>query len=317
MDTKQQGIKTLVGNYGEIFFPEDITKTAKELVGLEEPKKFLGSFFNAVKNIKKYGDLPLPFRASALLEGVPGTGKTALVMAMAKEYEIPILVVFASKLIDQFLGKSQQNLDSLMEACLYAVDTLQTPLIVFFDELDSIASERANEHEVGEIKRLVIGFIQNIDRLLAKGKPIGIIGATNHVKSLDSAVFRRFTFKFKFDYPDRNTRLKIFELFKKKFEDRGFLVKVDLSMLENDKQAFADGYTGSDIERVFEIAQTYMISIEKTVITTDLFQAAMKFVEGTRNQENMYSIQQRLHEAKEEQKTESKQPSRKEVHDRS
>jgi len=311
MCAERKELKTLVGKYGEVFFPEDITKTTEELVGLDNAKKFLGAFFKSVRNMRTYQHLPLPFRASALLEGVPGTGKTALVMALGKEFGIPILVVFSSKLIDQYLGKSQQNLDGLMEACTFAVDRLNSPLILFFDELDSIASERANENEVGEIKRLVISFIQAIDKLLALGKPIGIIGATNHVESLDSAVFRRFTFKFQFDYPDLDARLQIYKLFKRKFEEKGFTVSVDLSMLGNAEQPFAEGYTGSDIERVFEIAQTYMISEGKTSITTDLFQMAMSFVEGTRNQENIYSIQQRSRKAKEETQTEGKSSGKK------
>jgi len=263
-------------DFGKLYFPDDIDKSINDLAGLDIIKDFLNSFYSTIINIQKKKQLPVKLRLSALLTGIPGTGKTTIVKAMAKQHKIPILVIFSSKLIQSFLGESLKRIAKLMEICQNFVKNTNTPLILFFDEIDAIASERANQNEVGEIKRTVISFLQELDYLLDLQLPIGVIGATNHPESLDTAVWRRFTFKFELPRPDKKVRTDIFNIFKGKFEIAGY--NIHFLYDEVDKEDF----TGSDIERAFEIVLMRLIAKHdsKDIYDTD-FSEAMGFVKGT------------------------------------
>jgi len=115
------------------------------------------------------------------------------------------------------LGDTIKNIRNVVEL---AADIAKENgyFILFFDEIDAIGSERSNVHEVGEIKRAVISFLQVIDRVNYEGVPLAIFGATNHQHQLDSAIWRRFTFHLQFDFPDYHLRRRIIEMFVRKIE---------------------------------------------------------------------------------------------------
>ncbi len=60
---------------------------------------------------------------------------------------------------------------------------------MFLDEFDAIAKARDDQHELGELKRVVNSLLQNIDEYCQDGI---LIAATNHHELLDSAIWRRF-----------------------------------------------------------------------------------------------------------------------------
>jgi SpoVK/Ycf46/Vps4 family AAA+-type ATPase len=88
-------------------------------------------------------------------------------------------------LVSSLLGSTAKNIRKIFE---YAKER---PCILFLDEFDAIAKARNDEHEVGELKRVVNSLLQNIDDF-TNGNNV-LIAATNHEKLLDLAVWRRFT----------------------------------------------------------------------------------------------------------------------------
>jgi SpoVK/Ycf46/Vps4 family AAA+-type ATPase len=158
-------IKNRMAKYGTVYFPEDIMDQVDDLVGVEKNKEMLEDFFKTLKVYKNYSDKLKKVRMtpsiSVLLYGPPGTGKTSLTRALAKKYEIPICIVEADRLVSPLLGDTLKNMRNVVE--LAAEIAKENKLfILFFDELDSIASERSSANEVGEIKRGVISFLQII-----------------------------------------------------------------------------------------------------------------------------------------------------------
>ena len=253
-------IERYLGQFGEIYVPDAIKIDKDELLGLDDQKEYLNSFFKALVDFsneeKKLREnlFPIPIIFSALLVGPPGTGKTTLAKAFAKEYNIPIIVVFSNALIGSLLGESLNRVKNLLrQAERYA--RTDKPIILFFDEIDAISSERANKSDVGEIKRMVISFLQELDLLLEKQLPIGIIGATNHPGQLDKAVWRRFTFKIDFPAPSDEMRLELINHFLQKI---GTKFEVDDSFYDKESQGklreVSIKMTGADIERAFQIA---------------------------------------------------------------
>ncbi len=265
-------IEKNLGQFGEIYIPSKIKLKSKDLFGLEKQKSLLNSFFNVLKHYSEdipYNDsslwdkywesktdlFPIPIILSSLLVGPPGTGKTTLAKAFAKEFNFPIIVVFSNALIGSLLGESLNRVKNLLhQAETYAKK--KGPIILFFDEIDAISGERSNMSDVGEIKRMVISFLQELDLLLEKNLPIGIIGATNHPEQLDKAVWRRFTFKIDFPIPSDSVRMELINNFLKKIKNHPkFEVKFDNKDVTLETiRLLTNSLTGADIERAFQIA---------------------------------------------------------------
>ena len=141
--------------------------------------------------LRTYGIEP---RSRVLLEGPPGNGKTSLAEAVAAETMLPFYVVRYEGVVSSFLGETAARLDSVFEFAR------TRRCVLFFDEFDTIAKERADTHETGEIKRVVSTLLLQIDRLPSH---VIAICATNHAELLDRAAWRRFQLRLALDSPSR------------------------------------------------------------------------------------------------------------------
>ncbi|MFO7797032.1 MAG: AAA family ATPase [Promethearchaeati archaeon] len=311
-----------MGKYGAVYLPEDIKEDIDDIKGNESKKERLDDFF---KGLKKYKDISEQLKKTklspsltVLLYGPPGTGKTSLTRAYSKTYEIPMCVVESDRLVSPLLGDTIKNIRNVVEL---AADIAREndAFILFFDEIDAIGSERSNIHEVGEIKRAVISFLQVIDKVNYEGIPLAIFGATNHQHQLDSAIWRRFTFHLKFDFPNYELRKEIIEsylnkisnanigiddtIYKKLDQEYKAIKKIHKNLetklgrkvsefednllwneVEKDLEigAFLKltvGYSGSDIERGTRVALFKVI--QTGVLTYDIFYNSLKLVGGT------------------------------------
>jgi hypothetical protein len=133
-------------------------------------------------------------RSRILFEGPPGNGKTTLAEAIASETMLPFYVIRYEGVVSSFLGETASRLDQAFEFAR------TRRCVLFFDEFDSIAKERADIHETGEIKRVVSTLLLQIDRLPAH---VIVICATNHAELLDRAAWRRFQLRLLLDRPSR------------------------------------------------------------------------------------------------------------------
>lgn len=290
-------------------------------MGNEVKKELLDDFFKALIKYEEFKEqlkeTKLTPNLTVLLYGPPGTGKTSLTRGFAKKYDIPICIVESDRLVSPLLGDTIKNIRGVVELAA-DISKERGTFILFFDELDAIGSERSNIHEVGEIKRAVISFLQVIDRINYEGVPLAIFGATNHQHQLDSAIWRRFTFHFEFDFPNYHLRKQIIESFINKIKNAK--IGVDNSIFSNlnneykEIQAIAKelqnklgrkisefddnvlwdeiikskidgllkltyGYSGSDIERGTRVALFKAISTE--LLTYDMFFNSLRLVGGT------------------------------------
>lgn len=153
---------------------------------------------NEVVEEQQRGDLLRSYdiepRNRLLLSGPPGNGKTSVAEAIAAELMLPFYVIRYEGVVSSFLGETAARLDNAFEF----VRTRRC--VLFFDELDTIAKERADAHETGEIKRVVSTLLLQIDRLPAH---VILIGATNHSELLDRAAWRRFQVRAELQSPSR------------------------------------------------------------------------------------------------------------------
>lgn len=136
-------------------------------------------------------------RSRVLLDGPPGNGKTSLAEAIATETMLPFYVVRYEGIVSSFLGETASRLD-------HAFEFARTRrCVLFFDEFDTIAKERADTHETGEIKRVVSTLLLQIDRLPPH---VIVVCSTNHSELLDRAAWRRFQLRLELPGPSRALR---------------------------------------------------------------------------------------------------------------
>jgi len=155
--------------------------------------------------LRSYGIEP---RHRVLLAGPPGNGKTSVAESIAAELMLPLYVIRYEGVVSSFLGETASRLDNAFEF----VRTRRC--VLFFDELDTIAKERADEHETGEIKRVVSTLLLQIDRLPPH---VILVGATNHDELLDRAAWRRFQIRTELNPPTRAQATRFLERLAQRF----------------------------------------------------------------------------------------------------
>ena len=144
-------------------------------------------------------------RNRVLLDGPPGNGKTTLAEAIACETMLPFYVVRYEGVVASFLGETASRLDAIF-------DFARTRrCVLFLDEFDSIAKERSDIHETGEIKRVVSTLLLQIDRLPAH---VVVVCSTNHSELLDRAAWRRFQLRLELAAPTRAEATEFLERLK-------------------------------------------------------------------------------------------------------
>ena len=141
---------------------DDVKQELKEAVEwpLKHPEKF-----------EKFGVRP---PKGTLLYGVPGTGKTLLAKAVASESEANFISIKGPELLSKWVGESEQGVREVFRKAKQTA-----PTVIFFDEIDSIASTRsANDSDSGVTKRVVNQLLTEMDGL-EELEDVAIIAATN------------------------------------------------------------------------------------------------------------------------------------------
>jgi len=147
---------------------------------------------------------------TAIFTGPPGVGKTLAARWLARQLDRPLLTLDLSAVMSSFLGRTGTNVRHVLD---YAKDV---SCVLLIDEFDAIAKRRDDDHEVGELKRLVTVLLQEIDDWPEGGL---LVAASNHQELLDPAVWRRFESQIEFPLPELDAVKLAVKLFMQQGED--------------------------------------------------------------------------------------------------
>ena len=186
LDAKPHNLIELPHNLQDLLVAEDseFFPINRFLVRPDE-QKIANRILATYKASNRLLELGIPYLPAVILYGDSGTGKTQLARYIAYRAELPFIYVKFSNLVNSYLGKTQSNIAHVFD---YA---RRTPCVLCFDEIDAIGTARGGngEQEVGEMSRIVIALMQELDRL---PNNIIVIGTTNRFDRLDPALIRRF-----------------------------------------------------------------------------------------------------------------------------
>ena len=229
-------------------------------------------------------------RRAILFEGPPGTGKTYMAKAMAKEAGVPFLFVSSSAFQSMYYGQTNRKIRNYFKALRHYARK-EGGAIGFIEEIDAIGAARSGmgastgrEGISGVVNELLIQlqsfdtppsgtrlrgwFIDVVNRFLpserALKKPrsaaanILIIGATNRASDLDPALLRpgRFDRSIYFDLPSRTGRREIIDYY---LDKKAHDVELDDVAKRDALAAMTFGYSPVMIEHLFDEALVWAL----------------------------------------------------------
>jgi SpoVK/Ycf46/Vps4 family AAA+-type ATPase len=204
-----------------------IRPSAIKAVTVEVPRvpwSSIGGMDDVKTQLQEAIELPLTHAATfkklgirpprgVLLYGPPGCSKTLMARALATEGQMNFLAVKGPELLSKWLGESERALASLFRRA-----RLASPAVIFFDEVDAIASKRGGGGSGGG-ERLLSQLLTELDgiqqgNVSEEGERVVIVCATNRPDLLDSALMRpgRIDRMIYVGVPDESSRERILRI---------------------------------------------------------------------------------------------------------
>jgi SpoVK/Ycf46/Vps4 family AAA+-type ATPase len=173
-------------------------------------------------------------RSKLLFVGPPGCGKSFTAQAIANELGLPHYIVRFDAVIGAYLGQTAIHLRELFRFASGA------PCVLLFDEIDALGKQRGNPLDVGELDRIVIALMQELEFLQTNGV---VIATSNLPEHLDRALWRRFDLVLTFPQPNKNELASYIRKLRKKFNLKGNVPLIKRSGVRSyaDAEKFVEG----------------------------------------------------------------------------
>mmetsp|Transcript_64799 Transcript_64799/g.173691 ORF Transcript_64799/g.173691 Transcript_64799/m.173691 type:complete len:800 (-) Transcript_64799:83-2482(-) len=217
-----------------------------DIGGYEETKRLLQEMIlypiDHPDKFEKFGMSP---SRGVLFYGPPGCGKTLMAKAVATECSANFISVKGPELLTMWFGESESNVRDVFDKARQSA-----PCVLFFDELDSIATQRGSSlgDAGGAGDRVMNQMLTEMDGVGAK-KNVFVVGATNRPELLDDAIMRpgRLDQLIYIPLPDEAARQGIFQAACKKSPIAPNVPMAFLAQL-------TAGFSGADIQNLCNVA---------------------------------------------------------------
>ncbi|WP_026425533.1 proteasome ATPase [Actinokineospora inagensis] len=236
----------------------------------------IGGLFRQIEQIRDAVELPFLHKdlfaeyelrppKGVLLYGPPGCGKTLIAKAVAnslakkvaasrgeeapKDAKSYFLNIKGPELLNKFVGETERHIRLIFQRAREKASE-GTPVIVFFDEMDSIFRTRGSGVSSDVETTIVPQLLSEIDGVEGLENVI-VIGASNREDMIDPAILRpgRLDVKIKIERPDAEAARDIFS----KYLTANLPIHADdLAEFGGDKSVCVDAMIQHTVERMYE-----------------------------------------------------------------
>ncbi len=181
----------------------------EDVGGLETAKQEIKEAVEwPLKNPEAFKRMGIRPPRGILLYGPSGCGKTMLAKAVATESQANFICIKGPEVISKYVGESEKAIRDIFKKARQV-----SPCIVFFDEIDSIASKRGGSMDNKVTERVVDQILTEMDGLEEMADVV-VLAATNRPELLDSSLLRpgRFDRFLLIPPPSEKVRQEIFKV---------------------------------------------------------------------------------------------------------
>jgi hypothetical protein len=186
-----------LASWSEVVLPPDVLDSLLELISRIRNRRTVFDSWGFDRVMATSRGL------TALFQGGPGTGKTMVAGAIARELGLDVYRVDVSRVVSKWIGETEKNLAQVFDA---AEDG---HAILLFDEADSLFSKRTEvKSSVDRYANLEVNYLlQRLDSFSG----IAIL-TTNFGGGIDTAFKRRLSFRLSFPFPDEEMREQLWKV---------------------------------------------------------------------------------------------------------
>jgi transitional endoplasmic reticulum ATPase len=261
--TAKGGDKVTFNDFGGL---SDVVERARELIEIPLKRK---------NYINKIGARTIK---GVLFTGPPGSGKTMLARIIANSTDSVFYEISGPEVFSKWYGQSEKIIRLLFKEA-----AKKEKAIIFFDEIDSVASKRAEEsHEAS--RRVVAQLLTVMDGFNSDDNVI-VIATTNRPQDIDAALRRpgRFDWEIKFPLPDKFDREQILKSSARKLSIIG-----DLShewVAQNTKS-----WSAAELTAIWSEAALLAVEDNRQNIINEDFIGGYERVSAQREEEGYFSL---------------------------
>ena len=205
-------------------------------------------------------DLAAP--KGVLLYGPPGCGKTLIAKAVANSLAKAVaakeggedtrsyfLNIKGPELLNKYVGETERQIRLIFQRAKEKSDE-GVPVIVFFDEMDSLFRTRGTGVSSDVESTIVPQLLSELDGVEAL-KNVIVIGASNREDLIDPAILRpgRLDVKIKIQRPDKNATREIFSIY---LDPNLPYNKDELARFDGKATALIDRMVDQVVEKMFQ-----------------------------------------------------------------
>ena len=152
---------------------DDVKRELRQVIEwpLAYPELFAAARLNPAKGV--------------LLHGPPGSGKTLLAKAVARQAGVNFISVKGPELLSKYVGESEREIRNIFRKARQA-----SPCVIFFDEFDALAPKRSSGGGDSRVSERVVGQILTEIDGVVELEGILVLAATNRLDMIDPAVLR-------------------------------------------------------------------------------------------------------------------------------